>query len=1786
MEHSSFGNIVRSRRHRLGLTQAELARRAGCATITVRKIEADDIRPSVQIAQRLAESLGIPREELKAFVRLARLEKPIAPLPNPPPSLSEIGAGDLSGRAIRGYQLGERIGKGGFGVVYRALQPSMNRHVAVKIVLPRFANHPDFIRRFESEARLVASLEHPHIIPLYDFWREPNIASLIMRYLKGGSLKDRLENGGPLGLEKVGAILEQVGAALQTAHKAGIVHRDIKPANILLDEEDNAYIGDFGIAKNIRQATGDTDESGLVWSPYYAAPEQILADPLRPQTDIYSLGLVLYELLTGHKPFGGPLVGDYIDQQLNQEVPPLGNGRNGFPPGLDGVIRRATAKEPLARFPDVSAVITAYRQTLTPIMLRQPRVPLVEPVENPFKGLRPFAEADAADFYGRETLIQDLLGHLGEENDLARFLTVVGPSGSGKSSVVRAGLLPALRRGGLPGSEHWFITDMVPGSDPFRELERALLRVAIHTPGELLDRLRTSHTGLLEAAAALLPDDEHTDLVLVVDQFEELFLLVEEEDTRTRFLESLVTAVLSSDSRLRLIITLRADFIDRPLHYIDFGELVRQRSVFVLPLTPDELEEAITRPVQRLGLAVEPELTASIIHDDGSQLGALPLLQYALTELFDQRQDGKLTLAAYRESGGVRGALARRAEQIYEHLSPEARLVARQLFLRLVQPGEDGADTRRRVLRSELRAIQLAEAPEETGVDLVIDRFGSYRLLTFDHDPASREPTVEVAHEALLDAWERLRRWLGDSRGEIRRQRLLAQQARDWRAAGQDPGLLMSGTRLIQYEDWTERSDIALTRQEKFYLYASLEARRQRQAEEENRRQRELETARRLAAEQARRAEEQSRAAGRLRRLAIGLALVLFLALGLGWLANNQRAISQASFLEAERIRLAAQAQNALDRGEGGELPALLALRSLALGYSPEADGALMNALRRGVSRQQYLGHTDTVNNIQFMPDGRAFLTAGHDGTLRLWQTQSGATLRVLSGHSGPIWRVRISSDGRTALSSGIDGTARLFDLETGAELQRFNHDSGATAVDFSPDGRYALTGSGADLYLWELATGDRVRRFEGHTEPVFTGSFSPDSRYVASAGEDRIMRLWDVNSGAELRQFIGHSNWIGHLDFSPDGRYLLTGSADQTARIWDVESGLEIRRLVGHTEEVYTANFSSDGLMVLTSGQDRTARLWDTTSGQEIRQIRGHTGAVYADFSPDGRLIATTSEDRSVRLWDVNPLLEPQIILRPSGGHSGNFTAAALSPDRELILTGESALRLWPASGSESGMEISLQVDAASSLAFSPDGSQALVGGANGTAYLINTRSIEEVIPLLGHQGEVRGVAFSPDSRLALTGGDGGLAILWEAATGREVRRLTGQNGPLRSVAFSPDGRQMVTGGEDGVLTLWAAESGEQLIRFDGQNGPVTAVAFAPDNQTVASGHGNQTAVIWDGATGQLRQHLNGHTDQVTQVAFAPDGRYLLTGSADQTARLWDAQTGELLHQYIGHVSPLLTIGFSADGRQVFTADRANVYAWRTTLADAMTFACSQLPRDLSSEERAFYNITADDPTCPEPAAQVAQAEPAWTPIPPAAREVPPLSLEINGEVSGELADTSAAGEMHSILVDDIRDPGNIIPIAGSRAYLSTDDQGATIQVHTSGLTPGHAVTLWMVFFNQPENCSDGACGPDDAFPPPGNTAAGATVFYGDGLVIGANGRAYFAGHVTADEDNPPFSIGLVNPRTAEAHFILRDHGPAIDEIVYGQITTPGVGCNNFPPFSGEFTCVDVQAGIFRQAP
>ena len=460
---------------------------------------------------------------------------------------------------------------------------------------------------------------------------------------------------------------------------------------------------------------------------------------------------------------------------------------------------------------------------------------------NPYKGLRPFGEDDAAVFFGRERLVAEVLRRISQG---ARLLALVGPSGSGKSSVVRAGVVPAMRKGGPGGDAKWLIAQMVPGSHPFAELEAALLRSSLDAPTTLRPQLDAPDTGLLRAALRMLPDPD-SRLLLVIDQFEELFMLGEDDKMRNRFLTQLVTALDDSHGRISVVVTLRSDFYGRPLDHPDFGARLGDGVINVVPLLPNELEAAAGQPAQQAGVSFEPALLGTLLAAVAGNSGTLPLFQFALAELFDRRIDDILTLDIYREMGGVEGAVSKRAEDLYQALDEAERAAARQLFLRLVAIADGGQMGRRRVLAAEITTLDV----DTVSLQRVIDTYTTNRLLTLDRDHVSDSPTVEVSHEALLTEWTRLQQWIDGARDDIRRRASLQMAMGEWEEAARARDYLLVGSRLQVYEEWVSSSVMQLTTAERTYLNASMEARDERESAEARR----LANERRLAASAKRR---------------------------------------------------------------------------------------------------------------------------------------------------------------------------------------------------------------------------------------------------------------------------------------------------------------------------------------------------------------------------------------------------------------------------------------------------------------------------------------------------------------------------------------------------------------------------------------------------------------------------------------------------------------------------------------------------------------------------------------------------------------------------------------------------------------------------------------------------------------------------------------------------------------------------------------------------------------------
>jgi WD40 repeat protein/transcriptional regulator with XRE-family HTH domain len=1620
----SFGRFVRQRRRELDLTQEELARRVGCAAITIRKIEADDARASVQIAERLAMALAIPLDERAEFVRQARAARIEAPdqAETAAPAFDEIGRADLTGRAIRGYALAEKVGAGGMGAVYRAIQPLVEREVAIKIILPAFANHPDFIRRFEAEAQLVARLEHPHIVPLYDYWREPGVAYLVMRLLRGGSVQALLASG-PLPIESVARMLEQICAALHSAHRIGIIHRDLKPGNVLLDEDNNAYLADFGIAKNLGSPDleSQTQVDALVGSPQYMSPEQIRSLSVRPQTDIYCLGVMLYEMLSGALPFNGPTPFDLLQQHVNAPLPSLAAHRSGLPAALDMVISRAAAKDPDERYPDALALLDGFHRALDGALTHPIFIPAAEEKSsaeliNPYKGLRAFSEADADDFFGRETLVQQLLARLGEGGELTRFLAVVGPSGSGKSSVVKAGLMPALRRGGLPDSENWFLVDLIPGPHPFEELEAALLRMAANPPASLLAQLKENERGLLRAVNRILPADPSIELVLVIDQFEEVFTLLADEAERALLLNSLVTAALDERSRVRIVITLRADFIDRPLRYVDFGELIQRRNELVLPLTPDEVERAILGPAQRAGLRLEPGLVAAMIHDVGDQPGGLPLLQYALTELFEKcivvgathASPLQLTKAAYTEIGGVLGALGRRAEEVYTSLDQAGQAATRQLFLRLVTLGEGVEDTRRRALRAELESLTVDRGPQTEDEDrlssllrpssFVIDAFAKHRLLSIDRDPLTRGATVEVAHEALIRVWSRLREWLNDCRADVRMQRQLAIAAAEWTQARQDASFLLTGAHLEQFEGWAAEAQIALTPDEHAYLDSSILEREHQQTEETERQRRELEAAQKLAE-----TERQSIIRLRLRNRVITtvgvIALVLALLAGLfglqsyqnAQLANqnaqsaeqNARRAEQAATLASVR-ELAASAISNLTIDP--ERSVLLALQAVETTYSadktvlPEAEAALHQAVQASHLQFTLAGHAGQVLTVAFSPNGTRVATFTDDGTVKIWDTTNGAELFSFAGHSpkdsllvAGYTRLAFSPDGAHLAATDVR-QVKIWEVASGKELltipDRFNFD--VSALTYSPDGVHIAYADGFFTYIADVLTGKTIFSLKNNAGAARALTYTQDGlrlAIVSGVSTNNNMEVWDAETGKQLvfmnNDASNRSSGLRSIVLSPDGTRLFTATSGGLQEMWDVATQKKLPGFLASMNDAaapLALIFSPDGTRLASGDQSGTATIWDATTGQELLTLRGHTGQVYSvSFSPDGKHMATASQDGTAKIWDITPDREVLTL----NGYSAQINAVAFSSDGRRIATGslDGFAKIWDVASGQILLTVPSRSIAGSiinDLTFNPDGTRLVTAywdGSAGTAKVWDSAIGQQLLNLFS-DSPIYAATFSPDgTRLATANRLGTTVEVWDAGTGNSIFSLSGNTSVIRTVAYSPDGTHFATGSNDGIVKVWDASNGTLLQTFPGHTGIVWNVVFSPDGTRLASASADGTGKVWDAATGKELLTLIGHANQVRDIAFSLEGQSLITSSDDGSVKIWDAATGKELLTLVRDAGPIASIALSPDGKRLLTGNAdgsARIYFLR--VEDLIALAKSRVKRSLTTAECQKY--------------------------------------------------------------------------------------------------------------------------------------------------------------------------------------------------------------------------------------
>lgn len=1438
------------------------------------------------------------------------------------------------GVPLRGYRLLDRIGSGTFSVVWRAVQPSVGREVAVKQIRAELATQGDFVRRFESEAQLVARIEHPHIVPLVDFWRDPDSAYLVMRLLRGGSLEERLRSG-PLPLDDALRLVDQIGGALAAAHARGVIHRDVKTGNVLFDEDGAAYLADFGIAMDTTVAHPDP-ASLSAGTPAFASPEQQAREPVDVRADVYSLGIVAVEALHGGPGRGGP-----------RPIESL-RSRDDVPFHVIDAVVRATEPDRADRFPTVHAFLDALQREPTSASRPSP------PGANPYRGLRAFEEADAEWFFGRDRLVDELVRAMADN----RVVTLVGPSGSGKSSVVRAGLLPRLRAGGVAGSDRWFVATMTPGGDPFGALATALEAIATRRPHRLVDTMRSGDDGIDAARSACGIEPGHA-VLLIIDQLEELATAADPRDAE-QFLTALTAATSTPGAEIRVLATLRADHYDLPLAHATFADQFKRGAVDVTPLLPDELDRAIVGPASAVGVDLEPGLLARIIADAHGRPAVLPLLQHLLRELYKRRIGALIPASAYDDLGGVGGALAATAERLHRDAEPEERAAIRRTFGALVAPAA-GDDLKRRVRRSALCT--------DDAENSVIDRYAAARLLTLDHDPVSREPTVEVTHEALLRSWPRLACWLADDRELLSHVSALQAAADRWDDGGRSPADLLRGVRLLAGTELSDSVPDRLRPVDSALVTASTDAAEAQATAEAHR-------------------------ASRLQRLVAvaGVALVVALVAAVVAIGQWNRADDEAAAARTESERAesaAAAAHTESGRAEAAAAAAAvqtLISRSAALAQD---DAALSTLLALEAHRRAPSTDTESAVLSSLVSHGSLSLLSAHDPPLD-------------AGHvcdtDGPL-----SHDGRF-LYPVIDGRLIVHDIRTGTQRDVGAHPDGCgwwqksstsdrfLTLDRSEDRfRFGTLGAeGAEVstevavpeesdYVtsdhFEQATLRRVWLAEGSAfdqrgwlvdtettamvgRPIeglvqHSVMFSPDGSLLAlysgrgTQPEDPgVLRLIESETGA-IRWTVDLPRRGCSMAFDLDAGHLLAGTCGGSIVTLALADGTTLADVPsGSATCVCFLSLRDDGLVVATL--PNRISVIDRFSGPRSAPspVRDISMAVVA---PDGTVTVLTT-DRRTLVYDLDggaivdkafPMPERSgaryragyLIAIDSSGGGVDQVNVETDERGTVLLRGPDDERL-PAAAvvpADDGSFVTVSSDL--SLARWVDGElvgSTATGLTRGSSYHMaagsrrhlavveNTANHVSIVHRfrlddVRHLGEVRMDTLAAGAYPAAAGGVHVLTTDGEFRTydrsGELIRRFdAGSVGIDGSVDASADGSRLVFGGWDGLVVV------------------------DPENE--------QSRMIEDAR-------------HVVAVGLTPDGVRAVVGTRDGVYRLWDLEEERaigVLHE--GSGASMGPPGIEEDGRHAWLSVSGRVIRVPIDPDAWIARACEVVDRELSDGE------------------------------------------------------------------------------------------------------------------------------------------------------------------------------------------------------------------------------------------
>ncbi|HOT12126.1 MAG TPA: protein kinase, partial [Polyangiaceae bacterium] len=1221
----------------------------------------------------------------------------------------------------------------------------------------------------------------------------------------------------------------------------------------------------------------------------------------------WALGAVLYELLSGSPPYNEQSNMLQLLRVCSADPAPRLAPFEAVPEPLVELIARCLEKDPAKR-PQSHEIAQDLHS-----MLHEGRLRL-EAEQSPFRGLLPFSEDQADFFYGRDDEIASMLERIRHEP----LLPVVGPSGAGKSSFVQAGLIPRLREHG-----RWIVLRLRPGREPFEALAIRLTRGehdgtnrSVHTTSrgggseeDTREKERALSVQLFENPPFLsfslhqIAEQENAGVLLFVDQLEEIYTLASNPDVRRRFMTAVCGAADDVESRVRVVLTLRDDFLVRLAETPVVREALGHVTVLRTP-GPEALRDIVMTPVRLAGYQFEDQsLVEEMIETVGAQAGALPLLQVAAARWWEGRDRKKkiLTKSAYEAMGGVVGAIVKQADGVLDGLTPRQLRVAREMCLRLVTPEH----TRRLVVREELLEGLGSDGEE------VLRRMVLGRIVVARRGRSEKGGDVEFVHESLVSHWTQLVRWLEGSREEIAFVAEVGAAAELWDKRGRPKEEVWRGPSL--HAALAKASQIP-TMPERVRAFLEAGQRRERRG-------------------------------SRRRRVFAGVAfgVMTLAATILAW--QGQEAASQRRVAEKEREiaelqRWRAEERHAEAMREGAEaailrdnmLEARAKIRVSLEAQDTPSSRALWSQLRHQ-PLQAVVRLPTRAWTAKFMDSGRSVAALDIQGSVHTIDVATTQTRRLADWNATSVAEASFSQDGRFLVSTNKTGDLRVWDLEHRSVAKLGHPPPRATWFAISPNGQTvaSLHATGA-IHLWDVRSGSQTKTFDNQGLEVTRATFDPLAPRLASGDVAGNIRIWTLTTGESKTLPQRHDKLVSCLAFDAHGRLLATSDWGGQIRLWDSRSGKLLRTLEGHVGAVYKVRFHPDGRRLVSVSGDKTVRIWRIDDGSLLHVLRAHQDQVYdVDFDPTGETLMTLDGLGALRLWS----LQAASGTIRYDGHRGSVFGIAIHPNEHQLASAsrDSSIRIWNVTtghveavleGHEAGV---LGVD------YSPDGTRLVSGGNDNTVRLWDTHRQVQLAVLSGHRDAIVHPVFSPDGKLIASPSNDGTIRIWSAATGDKIHELVGHTGGVNQASFSPDGRVLATGADDATIRLWDVQTAKPLRVLRGHQSPVYGPRFGASEHLLVSAGWDGDTRVWTLPSGESRvvhrcegyaffptfdasQHhvgatcadgtaaivdlksnlgltLQGHVGHVTDMAYAPSGRWVATSGDDGTVRLWSATKG-----------------------------------------------------------------------------------------------------------------------------------------------------------------------------------------------------------------------------------------------------------------------------------------------------